>query len=239
MRLILIILGVALLLTIYFFGRWQQSRRSQIADDNEEPVRHEPMLVHSEAAADSSHLEQELADLEQLIAEDNPAASQPKESSATVSDVPVMEKEKLVVLHVIAPEGESFVGAEVKRSFEDEVLSFGAMDIYHHMARAPRDASVKVRPVFSVANLAEPGTFDPNAMETEPVKGFTLFLTLPGPISGEVAFEGMLASAQRLASVLNGELWDSTHSVLSRQTIQHIRDDIKGYEYRQRYRQRA
>lgn len=239
MRLMLMVIGVAVLFMIYLFGRWQQRRQHRITTLSTDAAPDESILTDGQVTPDAAQLEQELEGLERLIAEDRPAVAEPDRSAATVSVSAAGAKDNIVVLYVVAPAETQFVGAEVKRLFKEEELSFGTMDIYHHANKMPSDAGIKVGPVFSVANIAEPGSFDPNAMETGSVKGLTMFLRLPGPIEGVAAFECMLASAQRLASELNGELRDSTHSVLSHQTIQHIRDDIKGCEYRHKLQQRA
>jgi len=239
MRLMLMVIGVAVLFMIYLFGRWQQRRQHRITTLSTDAVPDESMLIDGHVTPDAAQLERELEGLERLIAEDSLAITGPGRPAATASVSTAGVKDKLVVLYVVAAAGAQFSGAEVKRLFKEEDLNFGKMDIYHHTTKALSGAEVKVGPVFSVANLAEPGSFDPNAMETGSVKGLTIFLSLPGPIEGVAAFDCMLASAQRLAAVLSGELRDSTHSVLSHQTIQHIRDDIKGCEYRHKFQQRA
>ncbi|MEE8342531.1 MAG: cell division protein ZipA C-terminal FtsZ-binding domain-containing protein [Gammaproteobacteria bacterium] len=239
MRLMLLFIGVVVLLMIYFFGRWQQRRQHRMTTLSTDAVPEESILIDGHVTPDAAQLERELEGLERLIAEDSAAVAEPGRSAAAVSALTAGVKDKFVVLYIVAPAGGQFAGAEVKRLFKNEELNFGKMDIYHHTTKVPSDAGVKIRPVFSVANLAEPGSFDPNAMETGSVKGLTMFLRLPGPIEGVAAFECMLASAQRLAADLNGELRDSTHSVLSHQTIQHIRGDIKGCEYRHKFQQRV
>ncbi|MEE8428646.1 MAG: cell division protein ZipA C-terminal FtsZ-binding domain-containing protein [Gammaproteobacteria bacterium] len=239
MRLMLMVIGVAVLFMIYFFGRWQQGRRNRVTTLSTDAAPDESILIDGHATPDAAQLERELKGLERLIAEDSPAVTGPGKPAGTVSAATAGMKDKLVVLYVVAPAGRPFAGAELKSLFKEAELSFGSMDIYHHATQVPSDAGVKIRPVFSVANLAEPGSFDPNAMATGTVKGVTMFLRLPGPIDGIAAFESMLASAQRLAAALHGELRDSTHSVLSHQTIQHIRDDIKGCGYRHKFQQRA
>ncbi|OQX40699.1 MAG: cell division protein ZipA, partial [Candidatus Sedimenticola endophacoides] len=54
----------------------------------------------------------------------------------------------------------------------------------------------------------------------------TLFARLPGPLDGLQVFSDMLMSAERLAAELNGSLQDATHSDLTRQTIEHVREEI-------------
>ena len=241
MRLMLLFIGVIALVIIYLFGRWQQGRRRRVVVIAPDIVSDtaESVVVDAYGMPDAAQLAEELAGLERLIADVGPVVSPPTVATAAPTPARLPDKDKLVTLYVVAAAGQRFSGAEVRRAFDNEGLTFGAMDIYHYLAPKTLGSGDQDLPVFSVANVTEPGTFNPGMMDAVELKGFTLFLRLPGPMDGVLAFDAMLATAQRLAGVLNGRLLDCTRSVLSRQTIQHIRDDIKGYEFRQKYRRRA
>ena len=45
-------------------------------------------------------------------------------------------------------------------------------------------------------------------------------------MDGLATLSDMLFSAERIAALLDGELQDETHSVLSKQTIEHMRSQI-------------
>jgi cell division protein ZipA len=136
----------------------------------------------------------------------------------------------IIVLNVASEPGSPFAGAEVRAALESVDMRFGDMNIYHHFGIGD---SRSERPVFSVANMLEPGTFDPARMDDFTTPGLVMFLRLPGPLDPRVAFELMLNTGQRLAEELGGELRDETRSVLGAQTIAHIRERISEFNRRQ------
>ena len=81
-----------------------------------------------------------------------------------------------------------------------------------------------------MANLVEPGNFDLEKMADFSTPGLTLFAQLPGPLEGVRLFDEMLATAQRLAALLDGEIQDESHSDMSRQTIEHLREELVEFE---------
>jgi cell division protein ZipA len=88
------------------------------------------------------------------------------------------------------------------------------------------------RMLFSMANMLNPGTFPMKEMNGFVTPGVTLFSTLPGPTDSMAVFEQMLSVAQRLAALFDAELQDSTHSDLTKQTIDHVREEIIEFERR-------
>ncbi len=139
-------------------------------------------------------------------------------------------EEKIVALHVMARSGEHFTGTAIQRAAEAAGLEFGRMKIFHRTSgTGAMDASV-----FSMANIVEPGWFDPEGFEDFSTPGLIFFLQLPGPLDGPTALESMLTAARRVAGDLEGELRDQTRSVLSKQTVEHLREEIREYQRRQR-----
>ncbi|HKK14932.1 MAG TPA: cell division protein ZipA [Gammaproteobacteria bacterium] len=148
----------------------------------------------------------------------------------TAAPRPPAADDKLVALFVVARQGRRFTGPEVAQALAEAGLQFGAMDIFH---RFP-GADTSREPVFSVANLVNPGTFDPDAMDQFTTPGLSLFMRLPGPVDGPRAFDDLIASARRIADNLDGELRDQTRSILSRQTVEALREEVVEYERRVR-----
>lgn len=134
--------------------------------------------------------------------------------------------ERLEALYVVAPRGERFIGSRLQELFEHHGFEHGELDIYHK-----RDA--EGRTLFSVANLVEPGTFDPATMDTLSTPGLALFVRLPGPPSAEVAFDRMIVAARGLADALEARVLDQQHSTLTRQTEQHLRDRMREFDHLQ------
>ncbi|MCL1066373.1 cell division protein ZipA [Shewanella olleyana] len=127
-----------------------------------------------------------------------------------VSPEPVKEEEPLgdpqdvLVLHVVAREGEQLHGAELLPCLLSLNFKFGDMDIFHrHLDNA---GNGKV--LFSMANMLKPGVFDPDNMEQFETQGVVLFMTLPCHGDPLMNFSIMLNSAQQLADDLGAEVMD-------------------------------
>jgi cell division protein ZipA len=127
----------------------------------------------------------------------------------------------ILQINVVASSG-TFSGEDILRVAGDVELEHGDLNIFHRYDATGR----RPRVIFSMASMLEPGVFPLDKMDTFRTPGLVLFGQLPGPKDGLVAFSDMLFTAERLAALLEGELQDETHSVLSKQTIEHIRGRI-------------
>lgn len=144
-------------------------------------------------------------------------------------------EELVIVLRIMAPQDRPFAGPEIARAMQLAGLEFGEMSIYHFYADADDVSSRQDRQaVCSVANAVEPGVFEPEKMEQLATPGLTLFMQLPGPLECRVAFEKMLEIGRSLAEELDGELCDDSRSVLTMQTISHIKEKIEAYLFKVR-----
>jgi len=133
--------------------------------------------------------------------------------------------EPMVVLFLVATEGERLVGARLAEAFARHGLEHGEENIFH--ARDGDGAKV-----FSVANAVEPGTFDPATMDTLSTPGLVMVLRLPGPQWAETAFDRMVSTARTLADELGARVLDGNRSTLTRQTEQHLREDLRAFDLR-------
>ena len=110
-------------------------------------------------------------------------------------------------------------------------MRLGDHAIFHRLVEGRPDHG----PVFSVANMVKPGSFDMSQVATLRTPGLTVFMTLPGPIPALDAWDTMFPAAQRLAELLDAQVLDANHNAIGRQTIQHVRDDLRAWD-RQRER---
>lgn len=140
-------------------------------------------------------------------------------------------EELILVLNVMAEPGHQFTGPEIQEAMAEVDLEFGDMNVFHHYGPGEMRSS---QALFSVANILEPGVFDPEQMEALETPGLCMFMRLPGPVDGAVAFELMLNTGQRLAEHLGGELRDDTRSVLTQQNIGRMRERIAELAQRRR-----
>lgn len=146
---------------------------------------------------------------------------------AAVTPAP-QEEEKILVLHVQAPEGEVFLGVDLEAALEELGMHFGDMDIYHlKLSDGQREHTL-----FSLANMVKPGTFDPEQMHAFTTPGVSLFLRLPGPCNPVESFEAMLTCADRLAEHLGGQVLDASRSTLTPQGRQHTREEVRQWALR-------
>ena len=126
---------------------------------------------------------------------------------------------KIVVINVVARDG-VFAGPAIERACGAAGLSLGDMSIYH------RHEQKGGRVLFSLASMVEPGSFPSGGMGGFTTPGLSIFTQLPGVRDGVAIYDEMLATANRLASLLNGELRDERHNKLTRQMEKHTRESI-------------
>ncbi len=125
-------------------------------------------------------------------------------------------------MHVMARKGGHFEGTALLNALLENGLRFGSMEIFHRHEDADGSGPV----LFSLANSLKPGTFDLSAMEEFSTPGVTLFMPLQGLQRPLDTFSLMLETARALSKRLDGELKDETRSALTRQTIEHYRQQI-------------
>lgn len=161
---------------------------------------------------------------------DAPAARGRERDS--VGQRPDGQFERIVAINVLARDGETIAGPELIVAAERSGLVFGDMGIFHRMI----DGRAELGPIFSVANMMRPGSFDMASIQELRTSGITFFMTLPGPLRALDAWDTMLPAAQRCAELLDAQLTDEQRNALGRQTIQHLREELRTFD-RQHERQ--
>lgn len=140
------------------------------------------------------------------------------------------EAREVIVINVLARQGEEFSGTALQKLFEACGLEHGDMKIYHR--HEAEDTTTPVQ--FSVANAVEPGTFVPDNVAAMTTPGISFFMSLPGPTNAMQAFDFMYETAQCVVRNLGGELKDERRSVMTAQTVEHCRQRIREFERKQR-----
>ena len=137
-----------------------------------------------------------------------------------------MPVERIVTLFVMAREGSHFSGPDLVVAAEKAGLEFGDMGIYHRLVDGKRELG----PIFSVANMLKPGSFDLGRLDALRTPGVSFFMTLPAPVPALDAWDAMLPTAQRMAELLDGQVLDEERNALGRQRIAYIRDELRGWD---------
>jgi cell division protein ZipA len=234
LRVIIAVIGAIAFALIYFFGRpkkpGQGRRMPWSARDAGERI--EPTLGESAQPAQGEldvALHEELERLGSAIAakRSESPTSAPKAPSAGVR--PAQPIERIVTLFVAARDGETIHGPDLVVAAEKAGLTFGDMGIFHRLVSGKPEAG----PVFSMANMVKPGSFDMLGVDELQTPGVSFFMTLPGPLAALDAWEHMLPTAQRLAELLDANVLDEERNALGRQRIAHLRDELRAWDRKQ------
>ena len=121
-----------------------------------------------------------------------------------IKDEPLGDPKDVLVLHVVARDGEQIHGAELLPCLLSLNFKFGDMDIFHRHSDNAGNGKV----LFSMANMLKPGVFDPDNMEQFVTQGVVFFMTLPCHGDSLMNFSIMLNSAYQLADDLGAEVLD-------------------------------
>jgi cell division protein ZipA len=140
-----------------------------------------------------------------------------------------LEPEEVIVINVMAKQGEVFAGSDLLPILLQQDMRLGKMSIFHKHA----DSNGNGPAIFSMANMVKPGTFDVTQMEEFTTPGVSFFLQLPNAFGNMKSFEQMLKAADAIKQKLNGDLKDEHRSVITRQTIEHCRQRIQDFELAQ------
>lgn len=150
----------------------------------------------------------------------------PRAGAGARPDRPI---DRIITLHVAAAPEAVFEGPQIVIAAEKTGLEFGDRSIFHRLVAGALDEG----PVFSMASMVQPGSFDLADLAGIRTPGLSLFMTLPGPLPALDAWEMLLPTAQRLAELLEGQVLDEDRSALSRQRIAHIRDELRSWDREQ------
>lgn len=157
------------------------------------------------------------------------------EPAPQIVELPAGIEPLIISLTMMAPQDMTFHPRYLKQTLDDCGMSYGDMNIYHYYRRPISELEPnRGQRLFSIANLLEPGHFDPVDIDTYRTPGVALFLQLPGPIDGVLAFEKMHQMGEVLAKRLSGILCDNKRNKITPQSITHIKDEISEYNLKLR-----
>jgi len=259
LRVSLLLIGVAIVTGIYFIGR----RHLDASDKNLNLIPSIPWSTlflkvrpylklphidlgrwrHREAAAQPP-VNEELAaeDIESL---NHIVTNRSKPDDVVVDDVSVIVE---LTADQIAPAGEQlfipvtinghlgrrFTGEAIMHATTEAGLYLGDDGVYRYDVE---DAQGYKQTLLGLANIMEPGTFDAGNMRTFDTPGLVLYLHLPGPLEAREAFAKLIETGRKLTDLLEGEFCDETRSVLTNQTIGHLKEKVEAYRFKQKMTQ--
>ena len=137
--------------------------------------------------------------------------------------------ELIVVLNIIAHQ-QWLEGPRVINAVRNTGMQYSDPGIFHYVPpTSPQD-----EPLFSLANMLNPGIFKMDELEQLKTPGVTLFMRLPstiaGPLRGLDAFARMHDTARELAQMLNAEVCDEQRLILTEVGVSQLRDKIAQHQ---------
>lgn len=217
LRLGILLAGIVLFGAIIYFGQPRKGGQGRRREGNGERV--EPRI--SDQFAHGVGLDDAGGQAE-LALGDEQEASAGSELGRRPSD----DFDKIVTIYVAAHAGQKLRGPDIVVAAEKAGLAYGHMNVFHRLVEGHPERG----PVFSVANIMKPGSFDMAGIHELETPAIAFFLTLPAPVNALDAWEAMEPTARRMAELLEGVVLDDSRNALSRQRVQHIREELRAYD---------
>jgi len=243
-RWILIIVGIAIVLGIFLFGNPDKKRKPKASRKtrakrkpratrnraNAQRVKREPTL---EASPEDTFSDDEDGDVQQAeldidgITRDEPRIDSFLEAVREIKSQPLTGPlpDKIITLFLQARDNHIITGVQLLDASLKSGLVFGDRDIFHRIVEED------VEPIFSMANLTKPGSFDKGAWNTMEIRGVTMFMILPGPRNALDAWDAMLATSRRLGELLHADLLDEKRQVFTRERSLRNKEELREYEW--------
>ena len=202
------------------------TRRSKEKKRNKNAERREPTLDGSGAQPEDDSMEGvEPGGQGELAIGDEPRIepqikAEPKPRKAPLGPPP----DRIVTLFLLARDNHVITGAELLQATVSTGMEYGDMNIFHRLPE------VEEKPVFSLANAAKPGHFERDEWNTFETTGVVIFMALPGPMHALDGWDSMLATARRVAEILQADLLDEQRSPFTRQREAQIREEMREYD---------
>lgn len=228
LRIWIIVAGTLLVLAILYIGRPRKKPQgNRLADARDrDGERMEPTL--------GAQLEQELADADGQGSEEAVQVEMDLLDGAIGTVQPNSELgkrvnedfDKIITLYIAARAGETLKGPDIVVAAEKAGLTYGHMNVFHRLVESHPEQG----PIFSVANVKKPGSFEMGEIQALETPAIAFFLTLPAPVPALDAWEMMQPAAERMAELLDGVLLDEQRNALGRQRVQHLREEMRAYD---------
>ncbi|HVR81021.1 MAG TPA: cell division protein ZipA [Luteimonas sp.] len=223
----ILIAGVLLIAAIFFFGRPRRPGQGRRVEGGRgDGSRVEPSIgaqIENELAANPDYNSDAVLQSEMNLLDGSTGVPA---SSSDLGRRTSEDFDKIVTLYIAARAGEVLHGPDIVVAAEKTGLSYGHMNVFHRLLEGHPERG----PVFSVANIMKPGSFDMASIQSLETPAIAFFLTLPAPATALDAWEMMLPTAERMTELLDGVLLDEQRNALGRQRVQHLRDELRAYD---------
>ena len=210
------------------------SRVVGIRDDEDlqevEDILRGPVSFGSSAQARQEQLDLDSSPVESGSQQQNREAAETESQAPSPSTKPqsALQPQNVLVLHLMAATGLMINGQALLDAVLAAGFRFGGRKIFDRHIN--NDGSGEL--LFSLANVANPGTFDLNTIAAMSTPGVTLFMDLEGIDDPVSAFDIMIESVDLLVAELNLNVLDESRSSMTKQTIDHYRQRARSVSFK-------
>ncbi|MBO1518995.1 cell division protein ZipA [Oceanisphaera pacifica] len=195
-----------------------------------EPPQSEPEAPLATSMKDSALLDAEQAEPEEVhtATPQDDVESKPEpmpEPAKPLREVPKTWQD-VYVINLVARPNKQLQGQDLIRALTQADFSFGEMDIFHRY----QNANAQGEPLFSLINMVQPGTFNPNAMAEFSTPGVSVFMQLPQPGMAKNQFNLMIQAAENMAETLDAILLDGQRRPLSPDYLAQCREQLRDFD---------
>lgn len=228
LRLGILVAGVVLVAAIYYFGRPRRPGQGRRLKPERQGGRTEPTLgaqIEQELAAGPEDGGDEVVQSEMELL-DQTAGSTAAMAASELGRRTSEDFDKIVTVYIAAKAGQVLRGPDIVVAAEKAGLTYGHMNVFHRLVEGHPERG----PIFSVANIKKPGSFEMAEIQSLETPAIAFFLTLPTSLNALDAWETMEPTARRMAELLDGVVLDEQRNALGRQRVAHIREELRTYD---------
>lgn len=243
LRLILLAAGIIFVLVIYILGRNRRRRDDLISDELDddlpdfsaqnlddldegagEYVGEARIIAGDDFSSDdevtSLHVSADTDENDALFHKPAISEAAKGEMANERTEQSAKMPTNIIVIYILAKAGKELMGSQINSSVQAMGLSFGEMDVFHYKP--------KNRTVFSLANMLEPGSFDPDTIHDIRTSGLTIFMQISGVDPLDDLTE-MLQRSYQLAGLLDARLCNHKREPLTEQDAKNYRTRVSHF----------